>query len=431
MTTRYPLAKLLELVIDHRGRTPKKLGGDFADVGIRVLSATNVKGGRIDLDQELRYVTPAMHNAWMPEKLRYGDVLLTSEAPLGEAVYLQDANFCLGQRLFALRADPSILYHRFLYYSLRSRPIQQRLHARATGTTAQGIRQSELLKVELDVPPLPEQRAIAHILGTLDDKIELNRRMNKTLEEMARALFKSWFVDFDPVRAKAEGRQTAGIDAATAALFADSYDDSELGRIPSGWRKSGVGEIAVELRRQVAPERLVLGTPYIGLEHMPRRSISLADWGEADTLESAKFRFEQGDILFGKLRPYFHKVGVAMVDGVCSTDIVVMTPRTDIWFSFLLCAVSSEDFVGYTDSASTGTKMPRTNWRDMARYQLALPPEPLADAFDARVSRLFSAIRSNILENQSLSAMREALLPKLLSGEIRVHEAARSVEAVV
>ena len=181
----------------------------------------------------------------------------------------------------------------------------------------------EIVHIPTDVR---EQRAIAHILGTLDDKIELNRRRNETLEAMARALFKSWFVDFDPVRAKMEGRDT-GLPQHLADLFPDRLVESELGEIPEGWEVGTLDSVALETRNGLKPTEVDGATPYIGLQHMPRRNIALSDWGRADEVSSGKLRFRQGQILFGKLRPYFHKVGIAPLDGVCSTDVVVMEPR--------------------------------------------------------------------------------------------------------
>lgn len=198
--------------------------------GVPVLSAKNVKDGFFYRFEDLRYVNEELFHRWMPVKLASGDVVLTSEAPLGEVAYIvSDEPAVLGQRLFALRVNPSIADSRFLYYALQSPEGQHGLHARATGSTAQGIRQSELRKVEIDLPPLPEQEAIAEVLGALDDKIELNRKMNATLDELARTIFRSWFVDFDPVREKMEGREPFGMDAATAALFPDRLVDSTLG----------------------------------------------------------------------------------------------------------------------------------------------------------------------------------------------------------
>jgi type I restriction enzyme S subunit len=314
---------------------------------------------------------------------------------------------------------------RWAYYEL----LTQDIIGMDSGSAIPSTSREAFYSLPVRVPPPDEQRAIAHILGTLDDKIELNRRMNETLEAMARALFKSWFVDFDPVRAKAEGRDP-GLPKPIADLFPDRLVASELGEIPQGWRVGTIGDVAVNPRRSVQPEAIEVATPYIGLEHMPRGCISLAEWGHPEELGSNKFVFHHGEILFGKLRPYFHKVGVAPVDGVCSTDILVLTPKEHEWFGFLLGHVSSVDFVNHTDASSTGTKMPRTNWQDMARYEVALPPKPLVTAFTEQIRTLVERIIANVHECRTLAALRDTLLPKLLSGEIRVKEAEKVVESV-
>ena len=131
-------------------------------------------------------------------------------------------------------------------------------------------------------------------------------------------------------------------------------------------------------RRTVRPHEIISGTPYIALEHMPRRSIALSEWDKSADVTSGKFAFCKGEVLFGKLRPYFHKVGVAPLDGVCSTDILVITPKAPKWFGFVLGHVSSDELVNFTDLASTGTKMPRTNWTDIASFALVVPPEGIA-----------------------------------------------------
>jgi len=146
--------------------------------------------------------------------------------------------------------------------------------------------------------------------------------------------------------------------------------DSQLGPVPEGWSFGSLGDIAHERREAVDPGEIEQTTPYIGLEHMPRRSIAITEWEHADKVTSGKVRFHAGDILFGKLRPYFHKVGIAPLDGVCSTDIVVIEPKAPTWFGLVIAHSSSDDFVAHTNACSTGTKMPRTNWRDMARYAI-------------------------------------------------------------
>ena len=203
-------------------------------------------------------------------------------------------------------------------------------------------------------------------------------------------------------------------------LFPDRLVLSELGEIPEGWEVRALGDVAKQRRSGVRPEEIDAESPYIALEHMPKRCIALAQWGNADGLASSKFKFEQGDILFGKLRPYFHKVGVAPLDGVCSTDIVVVHPKSNLWSGFVLGHTSSAEFVDYTDATSTGTRMPRTNWADMARYKVALPSIGVSQAFTRLVEPCVNRIVSAIHESHSLAAQRDALLPKLVLGDVRL-----------
>ncbi len=245
----------------------------------------------------------------------------------------------------------------------------------------------------------------------------MNRRINRTLEKMAAAIFKSWFIDFDPVRAKADGR-TPNLSVEIADLFPDTLEDAKPGLVPVGWKPGKLGDIAENPRRGIKPDEVPPATPYIGLDDMPRGRIALDAWGRAEEVSSQKSRFKAGEILFGKLRPYFHKVGIAPVDGVCSTDIVVIVPKTEDWHSYVLSLVSSKAFVDYTDSHSAGTKMPRTNWDDMGRYPLALPPVEVARAFQRQIASLHQRIGVGVRQNRRLAGLRDTLLPKLLSGEI-------------
>ena len=223
-------------IIDYRGKTPRKTSS-----GIPLITAKVVKGGRIKTPTE--FIAIEDYDFWMRRGIpRLGDVLITTEAPLGEVAQLCQQRVALAQRLILLRGKSEVLDNRFLKFLMQSAPVQHQLHARATGTTVLGIKQKELRQIGLALPPLPEQHAIAHILGTLDDKIELNRRMNETLEAMARALFKSWFVNFDPVRAKMAGRDT-GLPKRLADLFPDRMVDSELGEIPEGWEVKTLGDL--------------------------------------------------------------------------------------------------------------------------------------------------------------------------------------------
>jgi len=322
---------------------------------------------------------------------------------------------------------------RWLYYAI----IHHKLGEIDDGSPIPSTTRAAVYVRDVEVPPLPEQRAIAATLGALDDKIELNRKMNATLEAMARALFRDWFVDFGPTRARmalsASGAKTASEPRAPTlspdiwSLFPDRLDDEGK---PEGWEVGTLGAVATARNEGIDPSAISPDTPYIGLEHMPRGSIALTDWEGAGKVSSNKATFAAGDFLFGKLRPYFHKVGVAPVSGICSTDIVVVRPNGAVWSGFVIACISDDDFVAYTDKTSTGTKMPRTSWSIMAKYPVALPPANLAEAFNATVAPILDRIRANIHESRTLAQTRDLLLPRLMSGELRVAEVARLASEV-
>ena len=378
------------------------------------------------------YLDPeAVAKKWAHFGLARGDILLSTSASLGRiAVVGEDGVGAIPYTgIIRMRPRDARLVAEFIRYLLEGPDFQRQAEMVGAGSVIRHFGPMHLRQMTVKLPPPDEQRSIAHILGTLDDKIELNRRMNETLEAMARALFKSWFVDFDPVRAKAEGRDP-GLPELLADLFPARLVDSELGEIPEGWEVGRLGDVAEHPRRGVQPESIKPDVPYIALEHMPKHCIALSDWGVAEGLESHKFEFKKGEILFGKLRAYFHKVGVAPVDGVCSMDIVVVAPQEPHWFAFVLSLVSSADFVEFTNAGSTGTKMPRTSWADMARYELVKPPTPIAKAFADWMRPSVERIMAGIHESRSLAALRDALMPKLISGELSVAHAQRAVEDV-
>lgn len=352
----------------------------------------------------------------------HGDILYSREGTyFGIAAEVpQNTRLCLGQRMVLIRPVSDVLDTRFLRYWLNSPIMSRHLLGFRDGSVAERLNMSTIRALPVPLPPLAEQRAMTSILGPLDDKIDLNRRMNATLEATARALFQSWFVDFDPVRAKAEGRQPDGMDAETAALFPDRFVESPLGWIPEGWEVGRIGGVAENSRRSVNPQDLPVGTLYIGLEHMPQKSITLSEWGTANDVESNKSLFYRGEFLFGKLRPYFHKVGVAPIDGICSTDILVVTSVSDSWMGFVLFHISSDALVAYTTTLSSGTKMPRTSWRDIAEYVVVLPSENIAAVFSELVNPMLQKLIANVHELHVLTETRDALLPKLISGEVRV-----------
>jgi type I restriction enzyme S subunit len=350
-----------------------------------------------------------------------GVVLSAIGADCGKTWLAKGRWSCIKNTIRFWATDPQVETE-YLYWATRDPSFWPK-----RGSAQPFISQGDARDVIIRIPPIEQQRAIVGVLGALEDKIELNRKKSATLEAMARALFRSWFVDFDPVRAKADGRDT-GLPPEVAALFPESFEASELGEIPRGWRAAPLGEVAVNKRLGISHRDIPENTPYIGLEHMPRRSIALERWDYAESLESNKAKFQRGDILFGKLRPYFHKVGVAPLSGVCSTDILVATTASSEWFGFVLMHLCSDALVAHTDRCSTGTKMPRASWEHISRYEVALPPIAVAAPLTSLISPMVDRIAAAIFESRTLSTIRDALLPKLVSGEVRVGEAERIAE---
>jgi restriction endonuclease S subunit len=393
----WPVVSLAEIAIKiGSGATPR--GGADAYLPSRarfvLVRSQNVFDRRFDHDG-LAFITDEQAAGLSGVVLQPNDILLNITGDgitFGRACMVPKDLLpaCVNQHVSIIRLDHKRADAGYVLAFLTHPDVKSYIESFNAGGSRRAVTKGHIESFRLPLPPHPNQRAIAHILSTLDDKIELNCRTNETLEAMARALFKSWFVDFDPVRAKAAGKKPAGMDAETAKLFPDRLVDSEIGEVPEGWKVGTLGDVAEHPRRGVQPHEIKPSTPYIALEHMPRRCISLSEWGAAAGLESNKFMFKRGEILFGKLRPYFHKVGVAPVDGVCSTDIVVVAPRAQEWFGFVLGHISSDAFVEHTNAGSTGTKMPRTNWGDMSRFPVVLPPIPIAQAFVLPTKSSFS-----------------------------------------
>lgn len=401
--------------------------GDYARAGRFILRTLNIRDDSSITRDDAVFLPEKLCPEYERFELEPGDTLFVMVgATLGKIGFVRSTDLpaLLNQNMWRIRAKPEVADPRFVHYAFRY-AVKSSL-GWASGSARDFVRRDDYRNLLILVPSMTEQQAIGALLGALDDKIELNRRTNETLEDIVRALFKSWFIDFDPVRAKVEARAPT-LPRRIADLFPDSFEDSELGEIPRGWQLGHFGDVADNPRRGASPSEIQPTTPYIALEHMPRKSIALSEWGTAAGVESGKFVFHAGEILFGKLRPYFHKVGVAPVDGVCSTDILVVIPKSDDWFGFVLGHVSSEAFVEYTNAGSTGTKMPRTNWTDMARYAVVLPPEPLAAAFAELIRPFISRILKAIHQSRTLGTLRNTLLPKLVSGEVRLRDAERIV----
>ena len=409
----------MKAIIDYRGKTPRK-----TLFGIPLITAKIVKGGRIMTPDE--FIATEDYDLWMRRGLpEPGDVVMTMEAPLGEVAQLDSRKIALAQRLITLRGKPDLINNTYLKFAMQSAFVQNQLKARSTGTTVLGIRQSELKKVEIPLPHLDEQNRIAHILGTLDDKIELNRQMNDTLEAIARAIFKSWFVDFDPVRAKMEGRMPAGMDAATATLFPSAFQDSPLGKIPKGWKVATVGEEFNLTMGQSPPgstyNEVGDGLPFyqgrkdFGFRYPTRRVYCNAPTRVAkkdDTLVSV--RAPVGDINMVEEKCCIGR-GVAAIRHITGSRS----------YTYYAMQFLKEDFSLYEAEGTVFGAINKTGFQTLSQLR---PSDGIIEAFERLVYPLDQSIENNENQSRTLSQIRDVLLPKLLSGEIRVDDVDKRLE---
>ena len=428
-----PLDGLCSLIVDCPHSTPVWTNG-----GVVVLRNQNIRNGRLKLDQ------PSFTDeAHYQERIRRaapqeGDIVITREAPMGEVCMVPpNLKCCLGQRMVLLRPDPTKVDGRYLLAALQSQSVRNQISwAEGTGSTVSNLRIPDLEALRIPYRRISEQRVIAHILGTHDDKIELNRKMNETLESMARALFKSWFIDFDPVRAKVDGRwkkgqSIPGLPAELWDLFPDSLESLGDRELPKGWELTPLGNVSNILNGFAFKSEdyrdygsFVLRTKNFGDDGYARRLKDDVYLDERIAKEYESFLVQPFDI---------HLVMVAASIGKTAITPPNMLPalrNQNMWcfrnkdtFPFrhyinLMIPLIASDLRGH----SSGTARDFFRKGDFEKYQI-VRPEPRALEHAEKFFRItFEKIAINIAEITALENLQDELLPKLISGEVQLNK---------
>lgn len=379
----FALGEITELVIDYRGKTPKKLGGDWCKQGYRALSAKNIKTGRIVQAETIRYIDESLYRKWMKDEVQRGDILITSEAPFGQIFFWDsDEKIVLSQRLFCVRIKPEY-DARFIYYYMTTPEFQSELDGRATGTTVIGLRQPELMKCVIRCPEIQEQKVIAAILSSIDAKIIANEKVNDNLADLLQTIY--------------QGRFGNDILAVNQGVLSDicSYSTDKV----------AVSELNV--RTYFSTENMLSGK---------------AGSTEATSLPttSQTTACHKGDTLISNIRPYFKKIVYCEDKCGCSTDVLCFTPSQPCYSAYLFSTLYADKFFAFMVAGSKGTKMPRGDKQQIMTYPVVLPSEEELAGFNTIASPLLEQIYSNRAENKRLSILRDTLLPKLMSGEINV-----------
>ena len=412
----------LDEIIDYRGKTPAK-----SEAGIETLSAKSVKNGYIDYSKAY-FISEMTYQKFMVRGFpRKGDILLTTEAPLGLVAKLDREKVGIAQRLLTLRGKKDYLLNDYLLYYLMSNEGQHQLTSRQSGTTVTGIKQKEFRKCLISIPPFEEQKAIAHILSTLDDKIEVNNQINKTLENMAQAIFKQWFVDFEFPNEDGEPYKSSG-----GEMIA-----SELGMIPKGWEVISLDKI-VDVKSGYSYKGTDLSesnNAMVTIKNFDRnggykkdglKEIIISDrvkkhhYIEINDVVVAHTDLTQGAEIIGNPVMVLSKGKYEKL--IMSMDVVkVISKDNDIDNAFIYCLLKTDNFKQYALGYVNGTTVLHLSKKAIPQYKLPFPT-------DIKICKELSAILKTIMmkislsdnENDNLNLTRDILLPKLMSGEIRV-----------
>ena len=387
-----PLDEVVEHFIDYRGKTPNK-----TNQGIPLITAKIVKDGRLLEANE--YIAEEDYDEWMTRGYpEIDDVVLTTEAPLGEVALIKDKNVALAQRIITLRGYRDKLDNKFLKYWFQSEYGQYELDSRASGTTVFGIKASVLKKVPLPVPPLPEQKAIASVLSSLDDKIDLLHRQNKTLEAMAETLFRQWFIE-------------------------EAKED---------WDEVQVKEVTTLNRRSVGKNYIHGDILYLDTGSLTKGVVvELQSYSLNEAPSRAKRLVQHNDILISTVRPnqcHYGIVSEPKDNLVVSTGFCTITCETiSPYFVYLL--LTNTEMTEYLHSIAEGSTStyPSLKPEDIGAVVFQMPPKELLQQFHNLAESYWQKIHSNHKQIQTLENLRDTLLPKLMSGEVRVEYQTKEV----
>ena len=337
-------------------------------------------------------------------KLQRQDVVLTTRGTLGNAAYYDVAvpfeHMRINSGMVILRCDRSKMLPQYLYAFLRSSLFHAQIERMRSGVAQPQLPIRDMKRIAIPQPTPSQQLRLVEIFSAYDDLIENNRRRIALLEEAARLLYREWFLHF---------------------RFAGHEHLKIIDGLPEGWERRTLGDVVEVVKESVKPSDFEENDIHIGLEHIPRRSFTLADWEPTEGLASGKWRFEEGDILFGKIRPYFHKVGFTMRKGLVSSDALVWRVHDEADWPVVLCATSSDHFVAVASkTVREGSKMPRADWKVLQEYVIPQPPGGLLSIFNDVVQTIAAQCKTLAFQNRALGQARDLLLPRLMNEEIAI-----------
>ena len=382
-------------------------------------------GGLYPTYETTRFVSDETYRTWFRGHPKPGDIIFVTKGSPGRVCLAPDpVDFCIAQDMVAIRADESKVYPRYLFAVLRSQGAQQRIENMHVGTLIPHFKKGDFDKLLLPIPDPASQREIGDLYFELSSRIDLLQRMNTTLEAIAQALFKSWFVDFDPVRAKVEGREPEGVQPELAALFPSEFEDSALGEIPKGWRVGTLIDIAI-----LNPESWTAKNPpatvsYIDLANTKDNVVAdVAEYAFDEAPSRARRVLRDGDTIVGTVRPgnrSFAYIQKPPSNLTASTGFAVLRPSNAQNTEFLYLAATQDSSIEHLAHVADGAAYPAVRPEVVSGIQCVIPSGDIMRAFHDVAAPLLSTISVNQRQGQILATLRDTLLPQLMSGKVRI-----------
>jgi type I restriction enzyme S subunit len=396
---------------------------DYVEFGVPCVMPQDITEDRVSTAAVAR-VREADAARLSKYRLRAGDIVYSRRGDVERRALITESEdgWLCGTGCLRVRFGDGVVDPRYASYFLSHPASREWVVRHAVGATMPNLNTSILGALPFLLPPLPEQRRIARILGALDDKIELNRRTNETLEAMARALFRAWFVDFEPVRAKQDGRPLDPLSQKHLHLFPDRLVDTEHGEIPEGWEWGKLGEVADFVRDSVDPGK----SPDTVFAHYSLPAFDGGRWPKPERgaeIKSTKGVVPKGCVLLSKLNPRIPRVWLPEADedlpAIASTEFLVASPRKPFWREWLYLQFLADDFRDFLAGSVTGTSgsHQRVQRDSVLEIPIVIPPDDGVKAFTAIVAPMLRKVGKNLSEARTLAGTRDALLPRLLLGE--------------
>ena len=390
----YKIADLVEIIFS--GGTPNTKVNEYWNGSLPWLSSGETKNRYINSTEKTITESGAQNSS--TRLALSGDVVMASAGQgytRGQVSFLNIDTF-INQSVIAIRANEKVLDKKFLFYKLSSR--YEELRAISDSNSIRGSITTKMVKsMNIRIPDLNTQRAIANVLSSIDDKIETSKQINHHLEQMAQAIFKSWFVDFEPFGGKMPNDWTIGKLSDVLKLIKNGINDKDKQKLP-----------------------------YVPIDILPMHSLSLNSYKSNDEAKSSLITFKKNDILLGAMRVYFHRVCISPFTGITRSTCFVLRPFNKIYLEYCLLTCNLKSSIEYAQSTSKGSTMPYAVWENgLAELKIPIPTEKVIKNFSKIVSPLIKTLQDSIYEIENLQNLRDTLLPKLLSGEISINQATK------